>query len=550
MKVKFRNLMLLPAILLTFLCLVGCQPKVNQDQIMDVTNTGSQGESSGDKDIGVNEAIVFSDVSDTDILKIMGGYGFFIGDVLIDEEQKWQSKYQDASHGEGNAKLAVKELIAYDPATQKAYIIVRTLKYESQHMVTVNDIQGNFSGRSPISASGELIECYGLGQYNDGVLDFTGLPIRMDQVETNFYTRPATHNSQWVAYRSIGDSVRWSIERIGPPEYAVDAQLHQLATIDTVTNTKTYGNRESAMYEATNRLWQVKGTVDYRYTKIDHLKALDYLKTQIRELELANSYVSPSGLASLGSDYSKLWEALDQLAGYSHQAIRAGQSILFMPVTYPEAVAQVNRDRLNQALAQMSDIGKQSPIFGLLPEGQGFAADLEARVVAQKSAKEIYIAPFLGYLQRYEEAVQSLMVLPENERTPNAQKAVLKTLLAQGFSAEGTQALDMAGQVPMPDGYPLEILPVPKDGRLVMAETIEDGGFNLTYIDLTPEAKIIEKYVVLLSAHPEYTKITIQGMTMITANKAPWSISVTIGKNQLTEEGGMMVNITLVPLEE
>lgn len=551
---KKENKVLL--LLLVFICMMGCQPNVNQNQ-------DAQGNESPES---TNSAEAPSDIEDADILQMLNDYLFFIGDVMIDEEQKWQSKYQDASHGEGNAQLAVNELIAYDPETQKAYIIARTLKFESQHMVTVNDINGNFAGRSPIDASGELTECYGLGQNQGGKLDFSGLPVRMDQIETTFYTHPATHNSQWVAFRSIADTVRWSVERIGPPDTALDPQLQQITLLDTIANTKTYGNLQSAMYEATRRLWQVKGTVDYSYSKISSVQALDYLKTKLNASKVTEGFTSPLVLNSLGGDYLKIWEALDQIARYSHQSLSAGQSILFMPVTYPEDIIHVNRDKLSEALAQLAEIGKHGSVFGLFPEGQSFTAQLIASVDALKAAENDYLGlsgtnsknkealesalrPFLAYLLRYEDAVLGLMDLPENERTTNVQKEIIGTLLAGGFSDEGLQALDMEAEVEVPEGYPLAVLPLPDHGRLVLAEVIETGGFNLTFVDPTTEAELVEKYVALLSSRSEYNLMKIQGMTILTANQSPWTMSVTIGTNQLTEEGGMMINLTVVPLE-
>ncbi|MGL5257572.1 MAG: hypothetical protein ACRC76_11065, partial [Proteocatella sp.] len=46
---------------------------------------------------------------------------------------------------------------------------------------------------------------------------------------------------------------------------------------DSISDSKTYGNRESRVYEATSRLWNVKGSFDYSYEKIDANKALDEL---------------------------------------------------------------------------------------------------------------------------------------------------------------------------------------------------------------------------------------------------------------------------------
>jgi len=555
---------LLIFLLLLTTVLTGCQSKT----LAPGDEPTSQGEVNAQVEANarVEPSEEYNTASDADVLEDMKKYRFFKGNVLIDEEQSWKSKFEDASHGEGSAQLAVEELIAYDANTQKAYIVTRSLKYTSQHLVTVNDLHGTFIDKRPVDATGELTECYGLGVDQDGTFDLSGLPVRIDQVETRFYTIPATHNTQWVAYRSAGDTIRWSIERIGPPEFALDSQLQQIPMLDTIANTKTYGNRQSAMYEATNRLWNVKGTVDYSYDKIDSAQALDYLRSQIQAIKLANGYVSPAALASLGGDYLKLWEALDQLAHYSHQAASAGQSIFMMPVTNPPEIAQLNREKLTDALDNMTEIGKQSDAFDLLPEGEGFVLDLETRIAALKGAKERYVgltspnaedkaalverlAPFLGYLQRYEEAVQGLMTKAEGERTLSVHKEALRALMAKGFSEAGAGELNMEAQVEMPQGYPLEVLPIPESGRLVMAEALEGGGFNLTFVDQATEAKLVQKYEALLSRHSEYSKMKIQGMTIITANKAPWSMSVTIGPNQLTEEGGMMVNLTAVPLE-
>ena len=208
-------------------------------------------------------------------------YQFFKGNAIISEEQKWTSKYQDGSHGEGNAVFSSADYLVYEPDSQKFYILARSMTYDSNHKVTVNDMNGNYIQTADIHAVGALDEFYGNGfvinQDGSYVINFASNPVRIDAAEMSIFTMPEVNNKQWVSYHSTADTVRLGDARVLPPDSAQNEKLAEMPQLDSISDSKTYGNKESRVYEATSRLWNVKGSFDYSYEKIDADKALTEL---------------------------------------------------------------------------------------------------------------------------------------------------------------------------------------------------------------------------------------------------------------------------------
>ncbi|NDL66783.1 hypothetical protein [Anaerotalea alkaliphila] len=262
-------------------------------------------------------------------------YVFYTGVATVMEDQSWVAKYQDGTHGEGDALFTSVDYLVHDPRTGNCHLLARDLTYSSQHAITVNDMHGAYISTAHVNAAGELSEYYGTGLLTtrevadadpSGTpsyqLDFSANPVRIDGGEQLVLTLPPTRNRQWVAYTSTADTVRLGVERVLPPDGAPNASIGQMPGLDNLSDTKTYGNRESRAYEATSRIWNVKGTFSYTYRKIGHGEAMDAID-RIREENLDRELYE-----ALAQDLPRPWRETavvgDHLQGLADASVQAG----------------------------------------------------------------------------------------------------------------------------------------------------------------------------------------------------------------------------------
>lgn len=229
--------------------------------------------------------IVYSNqISAENITKISeeilnSNYEFFKGNFVISEEQRWTSKYQDASHGEGRAVFNSSEYLVYDPNSQKFYIIARSMTYDNNHKAIVNDMHGNYIQASDINAIGNLDEFYGNGfvinQNDIYTIDFSSNPVRIDASKMIIFTMPEVNDKQWVEYHSTADNVRLGDAKVFPPDSYQNKNLSKVTLNQSIGDFKAYENEEKLISEDTSRVLNVNGKFDYAYEKIDAKKALD-----------------------------------------------------------------------------------------------------------------------------------------------------------------------------------------------------------------------------------------------------------------------------------
>lgn len=231
-------------------------------------------------------------------------YQFFKGNFVISEEQHWTSKYQDASHGEGHAILNSSEYLVYDPNSQKFYIIARSMSYDNNHKVTVNDMHGDYIQASDINAVGNLDEFYGNGfviNHNDiYLIDFSSNPVRIDASKMSIFTMPEINDKQWVEYHSTADNIRLGDAKVFPPYSYQNKNLSKVSLKQSIGDFKAYKNEENLTYEDTARVLNINGKFDYAYEKID-------AKTALTEINKLYSFSNKTTFAELiGNSTSKL----------------------------------------------------------------------------------------------------------------------------------------------------------------------------------------------------------------------------------------------------
>jgi hypothetical protein len=267
-----------------------------------------------------------------DLLK---SYTFYTGVATVLEEQSWVSKYQDGTHGEGDATFISLDYLVYDPLTDQCYILARDLTYRSEHTVTVNDMQGAYISTGYVNAFGELSEYYGTGlitrkettdasasQTPTYLLNFSANPVRIDAIANQILTLPPTLNMQWVAYTSTADTVRLGVERVLPPDGALNESIDLIPNLSNLSDTKTYGNRESRVYEATTRIWNVKGTFTYTYRQIGYEEAINAIQ-QIRQ-EAIEEELYQALAQNLPEPWQETARVADRLDNISDASARAG----------------------------------------------------------------------------------------------------------------------------------------------------------------------------------------------------------------------------------
>lgn len=212
---------------------------------------------------------------------LLKNYTFYRGVTNVYEKQSWKSKYADGSSGTGEANYVSEELLIYDGATKKSYIVSRRLNYDSQHLITVNDMSGKFIQKANVNAIGYLTEYYGTGLLQikvaednsqsaiiKYVLNFSNNPVRFDNENNLMFTDPPTKKENWVTYLTTEGTYREGGARVFTPEDLTLNQIGQMPNIENFSEVKTYNSDQTQVWEATDRFWNSAGSFSCKYEKI------------------------------------------------------------------------------------------------------------------------------------------------------------------------------------------------------------------------------------------------------------------------------------------
>lgn len=232
------------------------------------------------------------------IEELLKNQAFYKGTVTIFEKQSWKSRGTDGSSGIGEATLTSEEILIFDKDNNKSYIVGRYLSYNSQHTVTVNDMNGKYLGTDNVSANGELTEFYGVGllmkvDINNAsasanlqnIFDFGMNPLRMDNKQKLIYTNPPPNKEEWVTYISIADTTRLGSARIFVPESRVIEILNLVPGLSNINYSRGYNKDETHAFEATNRFFIPVGTFSCDYKKITNEEAMKEIAKILDKIE-------------------------------------------------------------------------------------------------------------------------------------------------------------------------------------------------------------------------------------------------------------------------
>ncbi len=269
--------------------------------------------------------------------QLLKNYSFYQGRVTVVENQKWTSRGSDLSSGFGDTTLSTDEILVYDKETQKTYIISRYMSCTGWHRVTVNDMHGNYIQDCDIVHSGELYEYYGTGllwkktldvaSASDSVisrytLNFAANPVRMDNSRSVIFTYPLPRQIDWVTYVSIAGTDRRGGIRMWPPEENTkNTELDLVPTLTNISDSNTYNQNESWLYEATDRIWIPSGTFSYDYYQISYEDAMSEIERLRQETAAAGSF------GAMAADQPPAWQETAALADELGATVSATQGV-------------------------------------------------------------------------------------------------------------------------------------------------------------------------------------------------------------------------------
>ncbi|MBS4024658.1 MAG: hypothetical protein KGZ96_03170 [Clostridia bacterium] len=535
--------------------------------------------------------------------EILSNYSFYQGVATVMEDQSWESRGTDGSHGEGDAVLTSDEYLVYDETTKIMYILARNLTYRSSHIVTVNDLNGYYLNTANVSAKGELAEYYYLGIVYDGKnVSFSGLPVRFDVNSLMVYTRPATKNTLWVEYTSTADTVRLGSDRVMPPDISTNETLQQLPNLDHISDEKTYGNKETRVYEATTRLWNLKGRFDYTYKKITLEDMLQGVKA-ISDSELNNDTFSKmvEPLPEVWKETTKYVDMLDNVmvasAGMSTilngvddlENSVEGKDVDIIDIIRNQEEFNELKDELKTQLANQREDSTKRSLEGFVLDQED--ENLKESFLPFTETIDVLLLRFKDYSSKIDESInlmnqenmdvnletlhlyvektkvesEGLLELFELTREKITRALVEDPLIRLDefyrewpivfYSMEGRKSqVDMENGVQLPLGYPKDIVSIINESSVVMTDVIpstgdDKEGYMVTIKVDKEEIEIVNYYEEVLKKYQEYNRISMAGMTILNANKDDYYITVMISKNSFGGEEEFMVQITIVDEE-
>lgn len=561
-------------------------------------DTGSDNPTLINQEEGTEEEII-EEASSEELKDILEDYTYYHGIATVYEDQYWKSKYQDESHGEGNGVLTSEDYLVYDSESKKLYIIARNLTYNSQHEVTVNDLNGNYLKTANIFATGETKEYYFMGiKYKDKV-SFEGLPVRMDGNNLEIYTRIETLDDKWVEYHSTADTVRYGRDRVMPPNVSTNAYAGLLPTIDELKDEKSYGNKDVFIYEATTRFWNLKGTFDYNYRKISLEEMMEGVLA-IRDTQLNNESFSKraellpevwqetasigdglSGINIASAGLSSIFNTLDDIKTSSDgdrrdlvEASRGQEEVLIL------------KDKIKDVLKEQGDQSATRKLEGFVLETDEESL-IQSYPIFYETVEVIYsrIGDYVSEFERayneiseanvtdkLEEIALSLRKLTdENNRMLELFEIlgakIEKSLLTQPlmgldelyrewplafYALEGSKSeVNIEEELTLPLGYPKDIVPIVEDGKIIMVDVIPSDtssreGYMITVNSTISEGDISLFYKEALKDLEGYSQMSVAGMTIIEAYWDDYMISILVTKNNLGGEEENTIQISII----
>ncbi len=535
--------------------------------------------------------------------EILKDYVFYHGIATVMEDQYWKSKFDDGSHGEGDAVLTSEDYLVFDPVSRKLYIVARNLTYNSKHTVTVNDMNGNYINTANISATGELQEFYSWGFVFDNTINFSALPIRIEAETSSVYTRPETRHPYWVAYTSTADTIKLGRDRVMPPDIAPSTVALNLPLLERIADEKKYGNKDLYSYEATNRLWNIKGAFDYQYQKITYEEMLEGVNA-ILEAESTDQSFSKRAEA-----LPDVWQAsaqlFDQLTALNDASASGYDYMLAI-----DSIESANKDRANlviETLNQQNDITASRKLLNdLVGERADQSVQRNLKTFVMDSGDPKLLESFGPYIEtintifsrysqlqkelensfrsittenlraeldnliittkRMKEASDNMLELFElaEEHLTRALEAnpiaELDTLYREWpiifHAIDGRQTqVDMDGALALPLGYPKDTAPIMPDSTIVLVDIIPATsstveGYMISTKSSATEADIVTYYTSILKGYSDFEKMSVAGMQIINAQKKPYLITIMVTENTLGGTEPYLVQITVVDMDE
>lgn len=385
----------------------------------------------------ITGAVLFFPKQSTEDIEhnLLKDYVFYKGKATVYENQSWKSKGTDGSSGIGDATLTSEEVLVYDQATDKCYIVGRCLNYNSGHTITVNDMHGKYLNTGNVSAKGELIEYYGNGILQKSEKDnteasinpqytfnFNSNPIRMDNQKKLVFTIPPTKKSDWVIYVSTAETTRTGGPRVLPPEEINNDILNLVPEVSNISDSKSYNSNETYVYEATTRFWTPTGNFSYEYTKMTY----DQIKEELDKLQEAAEHKEI--FKNMVKDYPSVWSETADLADSMDIIRNESQTITdiiktAIPTNYKEnknlgdSIYTISNDRrLKEALKkELEEIQMQQGILSKLNDTVLKTSSQSNVGNEQKKLKQTFDALlpslkdfFSEYKLRYDEIQKSI----------------------------------------------------------------------------------------------------------------------------------------------
>lgn len=561
--------------------------------------------------------------------KLLDSMVFYVGNATIQETYKAKSSHTGNDPAlEGSGTMVSEDIIAYDPATEKSYLVARRLSLLGKVIKDVVDARGAHLGTAMAKVGGMLTEYYGTGvmqkrdiaeiiekQQGEYYLSFNRNPVRMDNREGVFYTNPPVKKTYWV--QIIGnDGVSMVATGVFTPETLVSAEVELVPGISSLEKEKSYNSNETYVYEGTDGLWIPKGSLYYKYKKTTYAEIEGFLK------ELKQEAYGDALLEDIVSPLSDPWKQTVEIAdGLQDMGIASADMSAFMEKFVPEssvesaarteAEAMINGNDFSTEYTTLQDALRQlESEDGAVRKLEGFSMDSggtsEKKNAAEAAGKVI---PLLKqYLAKYkpniEEMNKNLRALASNlsreSKNPEEMKRLLEEIRIQtkeikkhgefiatlyssldsvlldfkntnnkneysvlaelfkqweeslnGYLTGNAPVVDMVKGVGLPADYPVQVLPLPKDVMIVIAEKMsadEGNGFNLTLKTNMTAMEITNYYRNTLQGI-DISVFNMAGVTTLSGEKGGYEFSIMATDNKLSGSEKTILQIVLLKSE-
>jgi len=529
----------------------------------------------------------------------LSSYTFYKGYATIYETQKWTSYYDDKSHGEGDAIFNSEEILIYDESAGKLYILARTMDYESEHLVTVNDPNGNFLSFATVKGWGNLTEHYVMPYVFDGKINLIFNPCRVYVKSNTIFTLPKVWKSEWVTYLSTAATTRMGDARVFLPDDLEDINLLRIPDINNFTNSKGYNKDEIYVYEATDRFFVPVGTFVYSYTKVDYEEIEDELQlmmykcaADISKLYL-NKHYNPATIA--------MHDLTNEVANgnYTGSILENGLESLDSSGDFKPDISETRAvgTMINQLQSSISKLQSEDGVtrslenFVMEASGDKKAGSEQREMINQhKVFEELFMQALAGYKEKLnelakdpgsqqlrkeirkinthlQEMVSDFRVVfyelgeQEEEASAEEQAAAMNTvyrlwidnlnlLLGTGGVSRDVDLID---GVDLPQGYPQDIVAIVKNAIVVAAESFIDedtgkNGYGISLKTNQDQVEVFNYYKQYFAGVPDLETVTFNNINTLSGEKKGYAFSVMIMANMLGGNEKTVIQIVLNPI--